>query len=237
MKSHSFWFLFLLLTFVVTLPITWWGLAKVNFFYGPLHDATGIDKHIETYAPRNRFNKKDFEKTTKQVRVSLFNDVVKAIHNNGVGLDSLVFENNQNQNVKLFTDAEITHLKDVAVLLNKLKPVILSLIIIWALVLIWLISKRIKLPSAKRLITMSFIWVVIALLILMLGPEKIFNQLHIWAFPKDNQWFFYYEESLMSTMMMAPYLFAYITAIWAFLSILATLVLFKCMHLILPRTR
>lgn len=237
MKSYSFWFLFLLLTFVVTLPVTWWGLAQTNFFYGPLHDATGIDKHIQTFAPRNRFNKKDFEKTSKQTRVSLFNDVVIAIHNNGKGLESLAYLNSQNQRIHLFTDAEVTHLKDVAVLLNKLKPIILGIVVLWILVLIWLYFKRIKLPSAKRLITMSFIWVVIAILLLMLGPEKIFNQLHVWAFPKDNQWFFYYEESLMSTMMMAPYLFAYITAIWAFLSILVTIILFKCMHPILSRTR
>ena len=109
--------------------------------------------------------------------------------------------------------------------------------IIWLAALLWMFWKRIKLPSAKRLAVMSFVWLGLIFLVLLLGPEKIFNQLHIWAFPEDNQWFFYYEESLMSTMMKAPHLFAYISAIWVFLSIILTVVLFKFMNLFLRLRR
>ena len=237
MKSSFFWFLFLQLSFVVTLPITWVGLSKVDFFYVSLHDSIGIDEHIQRYAPRNRFNKKDFERTTKEERYELFSGVVKAIHNKGVGLDQLSYLNQKKQKTLLFTDAEVTHLKDVADLLEKIKPLILLVVIIWLAALLWMFWKRIRLPSAKQLTVMSFVWLGLILLVLLLGPEKVFNQLHIWAFPEDNQWFFFYEESLMSTMMKAPHLFAYISAIWFFLSIILTVVLFKFMNLFLHLRR
>lgn len=238
MRSNILWLLFLLLCFVVTLPVSWLGLTQVDFFYATLHDRIGIDEHIERYAPRNRFDKKDFEKTSKSERVKLFHGVVTAIHNNGDGLDSLSYISKVNtQKTKLFTDAEITHLKDVAVLLNKIKPIVVIVFLVWLISLLLIFWRRIRLPSAMQLTALSFVWIGIALLILFLGPERIFNQLHIWAFPDDHQWFFYYEDSLMSTMMKAPHLFAYISASWVFLSILLTILLFKFMHLILPKTR
>lgn len=233
MRSNILWLLFLLSTFIVTLPVSWWGMAKVDFFYSGLHDAIGIDTHIERYAPLNRFNKTEFEKTTKAERVALFGGVVEAIHNKGIGLDSLSYNRVSNQKrVILFTDAEVIHLKDVANLLEKLKPVVIGITLIWIVALFWIFMKRIKLPSVKRLFQLASVLVGIAILILLLGPEKVFNQLHIWVFPDNHQWFFYYEDSLMSTMMKAPHLFAYISIIWIILSIILTVVLLKSMRLI-----
>jgi hypothetical protein len=40
------------------------------------------------------------------------------------------------------------------------------------------------------------------------GAKAIFYQMHILVFPDDHQWFFYYQDSLMSTLMKAPDLFA-----------------------------
>jgi len=232
MRSNSLWMLFLLLTFLVTLPISWWGMAQADFFYSSLHDNIGIDKHIQRYAPRNRFNKLEFEKTTKVERLVLFNGVVTAIHNKGEGLDSLAYIRNSNQEpVNLFTKAEVIHLKDVANLLEKLKPVILAVLLFWLASMLWINLKGIKLPSIKRFSLLALILFAVVFLILSVGPEKVFNQLHIWAFPDNHQWFFYYEDSLMSTMMKAPDLFAYISIIWGFLSILLTVILLKSMHL------
>jgi hypothetical protein len=45
-------------------------------------------------------------------------------------------------------------------------------------------------------------------LVWALGAKKVFYQLHVWIFPEGHQWFFYYQESLMSTLMKAPDLFA-----------------------------
>lgn len=243
MRANSFWLLFILLTFIITLPISWLGLAKADFFYPIIYDSIDIDAHIQRYAPRNQFNKMGFESTSKQERIDLFHGVVTAIHDKGNGLESLTYmarspgvskdsRSNQEQ-VILFTDAEVTHLKDVANLLEKVKPWILVALELWFLCVVWIIWKRMKLPSSPRLFLLSLIWLVIALLVLLSGPEHIFNQLHVWAFPEENQWFFFYEDSLMSTMMKAPLLFGVISAIWCAISILLTVILFRLMRPVL----
>ncbi|MFN2223885.1 MAG: DUF1461 domain-containing protein, partial [Candidatus Promineifilaceae bacterium] len=40
-----------------------------------------------------------------------------------------------------------------------------------------------------------------------------------WICPPGHQWFFYYQDSLMTTMMKAPVLFAGIAAEWLVLTI------------------
>lgn len=232
-KSNFYWLLFLLLTFIVTLPVSWWGMAKADFFYSNLHDNIGIDKHIERYAPSNRFDKTEFEKTTKYERVALFHGVVESIHNKGVGLESLSYIRvSDKKDVMLFTEAEVIHLKDVANLLEKLKPLVLGFLLIWLASVFWIYIRRLKLPAAKHFFLLALILLGIVVLVLSFGPEKVFNQLHIWVFPDNHQWFFYYEDSLMSTMMKAPYLFAYISIIWGLLSIFLTIIIFKLMHLV-----
>lgn len=213
-------------------------MSKVDFFYSSLHDLIGIDKHIEIYAPRNQFGKKEFEQTAKIERVKLFHGVVEAIHNKGIGLESLSYiRKSDQQKVTLFTEAEVLHLKDVAYLLEKLKPLIIAVAAVWLISILWILMKRIRLPSALRFTKLALILLVVVVLILSLGPEKVFNQLHIWAFPGNHQWFFYYEDSLMSTMMKAPFLFAYISAIWAVISVILTILILKIMHLMRGRSR
>ncbi len=231
--TKFFWGLFLFLTFIITLPASWWVFEKTDFAYPFLYDKIGIAQHIEKYAPRNSHNKNDFELTTKAERVELFHGIVQSIQKYGVGLENLVYKNKQQQKTLLLNNAEIIHLKDVANLLDKLKPLVLFLLILWVVILIILRFKRIKLPSAKQLLlSMVFIGLVFAG-ILLLGPEKIFNQLHVWIFPDNHQWFFYYEESLMSTMMKAPDLFAYIAALWGLMSIFFTAILVKIVKKVL----
>ncbi len=230
MKSISFWLLFLLLTFTVNLPVSWWGLAKADFFYPVLHDSIGIDQHIKKYAPRNLKNKKGFEKTTKAQRVELFHGIVKAIHNQGDGLETLSYTDKQ-QVIMLLTEAEVIHLTDVAKLLEKLKPAMFVVFIIWLVLLSVLFIRRIKLPSVKQFLLTALFLIFVSVLILSFGPEKSFNQLHIWIFPENHQWFFYYEDSLMSTMMKAPDIFAYISVFWFLLSSFITVVVLKIVYL------
>lgn len=232
MRSNSLWLCFLLLTFMVTLPVSWLAMSKVDFFYPSLHDNIGIDQHIQVFSPRNRFNKMEFEKTTKEERVSLFQGVVSAIHNKGEGLDSLAYiQSSNNKSILLFTEAEVTHLKDVAKLVDKAKPVVLGVVLFWLFLVACLFVKRIKIPSTKYFSVLFLVLFLLLAIVLTSGPERVFNQLHIWAFPDNHQWFFFYEESLMSTMMKAPDLFAYIAAIWGGLSILMTIALLKLVHL------
>ena len=232
MRTHSQWLGFLLLTFIITLPISWVGLSKVNFFYSSLYDSIGIEQHIQRFAPKNRFERLEFEKVPKEEVVELFNGVVVAINNHGEGLDSLQYVKESTQKkIKLFTEAEVIHLQDVANLLDNLKPIVLVLIVLWFIAVFWILSKRIKIPSAMQFFFYTLILLALVMLVLAFGPVKVFNQLHIWIFPSNHQWFFYYEDSLMSTMMKAPILFGYIAAIWGAFSILLSALLLKLLHL------
>jgi len=103
MRSNFLWLCFLLLTFIVTLPATWWVIAKADFFYSSLYDSMEIDKHIELYARQS-----------------------------------------DQKNIQLFTEAEIIHLQDVANLLDKVKPIVLFLTLLWFVVVFWLCLKRQK---------------------------------------------------------------------------------------------
>ncbi len=219
--SKLLWGFYLLLTFLVTLPASWWLLSKADFAYPVLYEEIGVAEHIEHFAPRNTKNKLGFEFTTKAQRLQLFHQVSVAIQNHGQGLTQLSY-NVDNQAIVLFTSAEVTHLQDVANLLDKLKPLIIGLIILWLAVSLVLMLKKVVLPSLTAWLNIVAVMLILIGATLALGPEKIFNQLHIWVFPDNHQWFFYYEESLMSTMMKAPDLFAYIAGLWGLLSALLT---------------
>ena len=232
--SKVFWGFFLVLSFVITLPASWWVLAKSDFAYSFLHDQIDISNHIDRYAPRNSQGKQRFELTTKSERVELFHGVIQAIQSHGEGLDELSYiDKSNNQRVKLFTTAEVIHLQDVANLLDKLKIPLLILTAIWLILLLLLWKTKVSIASSKQLLINTLLILLISGAILSLGPEAVFNQLHIWVFPDNHQWFFYYEESLMSTMMKAPDLFAYIAVMWVMLSIMMTTIVIGLLRRIL----
>lgn len=218
--SKVYWGLFLLLTFIISLPISWLLLARADFAYPFLYDTLAIDHHIAQYAPKNRHGKTQFEHTTKQQRLALFHGVVESIQNHGNGLAELTFSDKKTgKEIPAFTQAEIIHLQDVANLLDKLKVLVLFLALLWLLIVIILWRLKIRLPDTKQLLISALMLLLVSGAILTIGPEAVFNQLHRWVFPEDHQWFFYYEDSLMSTMMKAPDLFAYIAGFLAILSI------------------
>jgi len=174
MKSKLLWGGFLLLTFLLTLPISWGVLAKANFFYPTLHDVINIDKHIDTYAPKNRKNKLGFENTSKDYRSKLFQGIVDAIHRKGEGLSTLSYltvHQGITQSVLLLTEAEVTHLKDVAILLEKIKPVVLILFLIWLMLVILFAIKKVGFPSVGQFVLSALVMIVLSVLVLLLGPE------------------------------------------------------------------
>lgn len=240
MWSRALWAGFLILSFVVTLPVSWWLLSKVDFTYAYLHDHAGIAENIERYAPKNIY-KDDFVETTKEKRLELFSGIVESIQNKGSGLESLSYPDRNHKSISLLTKAEVIHLQDVAVLLKKASLVAGFATLLWLIIVFWMRKRRQQFPPAKQVVATSLIVLLIIASILSLGPEKVFNQLHIWAFPDNHQWFFYYEESLMSTMMKAPYLFAYIAALWFLVSAMLTVLLWKLlrklMRVALPPTQ
>ena len=229
-----FWGLFLILCFVITLPAGWWILAKGDFAYAYLHDQAGIDEHIAQYAPKNIY-RHDFENTSKEKRVALFRGIVSSIQHKGKGLEALSYLDNKGRTNTLLLEEEITHLKDVAKLLEKGSLLIGLCALIWLFIVFFLRFKQLKPPPLKQqLVNFFVILAFITLGVFVVGLDSVFNQLHIWAFPENHQWFFYYEESLMSTMMKAPDLFAYIGLMWFIVSMLLTIALYALLRRVLP---
>jgi hypothetical protein len=212
------------MSFVLTaLPsaayLAWLALAQVNFLYPLWHELIGIDHTIETYAPQNRY-RRGFEQTTKAERSRLFAGIVDAIQDQGRGLRALVYRDAAGRRLnKLLRAPEIIHLQDVARLVDRLRTGGIAALIVTTLLLILIRWRRLSMPAAKPLL----IWTLtplaaLTVTVLLLGPNKVFYRLHPLVFPPAHQWFFYYQDSLMSTMMQAPDLFGYIAAVWAALS-------------------
>lgn len=219
MQRFMLWLAFLLLTLVVALSLSWLVLAKVDFAYPLLHDHAGLGKNIEQYAPRN-LTRPYFDLTTPAERARLFHEIVTAIHHRGHGLSELRYHDDQGRLIAtLLTPAEVVHLQDVAHLLDKLKIMALLALPLWAGMFMTLVWLRQPLPSSRHLLLgLAGVGAVTAV-ILALGAERVFYQLHVWVFPAGHQWFFFYEESLMSTMMKAPDLFGYIAVMLAVLAL------------------
>jgi len=198
-----------LLSFLVALLIAWIVLAQQNFLYGVWHDHAGIGRAIEHFAPKNKF-KPGFADTSRDQRVSLFAEINHAVHNQGEGLAQIAFDTPGHGSQTLLREPEVVHLQDVANLISFLKYGSLIMLLIWG-GLTWYLLKKNAVPSLKmQFIGTAVLLTVATLCILLIGPVTVFNTLHIWIFPHENQWFFYYQESLMSTMMWAPYLFGWI---------------------------
>lgn len=207
--------------------------APVNFGYEWLYGAIGIDQHIAQYAPKNetRFG---FEFTTQAERFRLFGDVVTAIHNNGEGLASLQYlDTNSNVTHTLFTKDEVIHLKDVAILIQRMTWLMAGVAVTFCVLLIVAYRRRIPMPSFKSLLIYALMALVaVTGIIFLIGPHDVFYQLHVWAFPDEHKWFFYYEESLMSTMMKAPDLFGYIAVLLVAVGVLLFVVIMWLLKLV-----
>ena len=221
-------FLWIWLTLLLGFYLSWITLSQSNFLYNIWYDHAGIKENIEEFAPKNRF-RAGFETTRDDTRKTLFAGIVTSIHHQGSGLRDLNYVNaHTQQTVPLLHRAEVVHLTDVAHLIEFLKKLGWGLLLLWATLTTYLLMSKSPMPSRQ-----SAFWNIGAGLILTLaglltlGSKQVFYQLHIWIFPANHQWFFYYQDSLMSTMMKAPDLFAYIAASLSALAIVFFILLFS----------
>lgn len=214
------WLCLTFISFCLALGLSWVILTPLNFGYQQLYGAIGIDQHIATYAPNNIY-KQDFLLTTESERFRLFAEIVKSIHQQGEGLAALSYFTPDQQKInQLLTRDEVLHLEDVAILIDRMRALLLIFSVMFVGLLIWFYRSHQAMPSFRSiLLTAVLALLAITLIILLIGPHKVFYQLHIWAFPVEHKWFFYYEESLMSTMMKAPDLFAYIAILLVVLAL------------------
>lgn len=194
--------------------LAWRGLAVVDFAYPAWYRVMDIHGHIQEYGPQNRF-RADFESTTPAERARLFGAIVDAIHDDGRGLDGLRYHAPDGREIApLLHEAEIVHLQDVARLVSTLAPVG-WLAVAWTVVHLGLVYARgWPVPGPGRVVAITLLVVGAGVAALLAaGFRDVFYALHEWVFPADHQWFFYYQDSLMSTMMKAPWLFAGIGAL------------------------
>jgi len=203
------WLCCCLFLMIFSLGLSWQVNKSVNFFYGFWYSQLNIEHVIKTYVPQNTQGKKDFANTDTQQHLRSFNQIVNEIHNSGQGLSELSYLNENNQNRILLTKSEVIHLQDVSVLINRLRSV--SAINFMLLVIIVGGVYYIKQPEPPRKDKYIAVIMPSALIFIVLGAfgfTDVFYYLHTLVFPDNHQWFFYYQESLMSSLMKAPDLFA-----------------------------
>jgi len=224
-----------LLMLLLSASLTWGVMYKFDFFYGAWHDHGGIAEGISRYAPQNRY-KDNFEHTSREERLALFAAINVSVHSGGQGLAEIEYSvPGSNVKTQLLRSPEVVHLDDVAKLLGLLGYLVLVLWLIWPVASYAYLRRRGTLPSLPyQLGGVALVFLLLGAVLLGFGAESVFNTLHIWVFPEEHQWFFYYQDSLMSTMMLAPRLFAWIAAAWSVLTILVFLAFNALLLWLLP---
>lgn len=192
------------------LVLSWWFHAAFNYGYAFFYDFYHIAAHIDFYAPKND-TILGLDSLSKREHIALFNQISTAVHQRGEGLENIRFYA-QGSYKNLLHQAEIIHLQDVANLITRLTFAGIVLLIVTGGLLGYVIKNKLQPKLKTQLLCLSLLVLLLLAIIFILGPTQVFYQLHIWAFPAGHQWFFYYEESLMSTLMKAPLLFGGIAA-------------------------
>lgn len=212
---------------LVALALGWLLLSSVNYSYPIWHDHARIGWAIDKYGGINQY-KTGFDLTTRAQRIELFAGISHAINHGGDGLDSLQYSVPGHPTQKLLREAEIVHLQDVANLVTVGKYVGIGAVIVWIGIWIYFFLGQRIVPSLKRQMLVMTVFVGAAgLFVVIVGAKDVFYKLHEWVFPDNHEWFFYYQDSLMSTMMYAPNLFAWIAVEWVILAMLLLAVLQK----------
>ena len=220
--------------------LSWRALSETNFFFSQIYEYKGIEEQIAKYGPQNR-NRNDFETTTKSERAKIFEEIVRSVNNGGQGLEDIVYRDASGKIIDTFlTQPEIDHLNDVARLITHLSGILSYLAaILGVLVMVFWIGKSWKnieiwrpYTVAKSFLSMLALLLVCCGMVLAVGPQRVFYALHEWIFAGMAPWHFYFQESLMTTMLTEP-LFGSISillmvsafAIWVLLSALINKIL------------
>lgn len=212
-KRLAFWMLFYLCQMLALALLAWHLLAQWSFAYRIGYQWVGIDKTIAQYAPLNRY-RKDFEFTSAQEHWRLFAEITEAVQSGGKGLEQITYTLRNGQPETLMHAAEIVHLQDVAHLIDGFYRVGSVGWLVWLALLVVVYRRRLPLPAPRRVMQGWLAGVaLLTMMVLLAGPQKVFYWLHTQVFPPGHQWFFYYQDSLMTTLMKAPDIFAFIAVL------------------------
>lgn len=204
--SQVLWSLVLLAGLLAALMTSWTLHRYVDYGYGFWYDQLNIQEHIDKYGPRNR-HIKGFHQLDREEHLVLFSGIVESVHTQGQGLETLTFTDRMERTKPLLREPEIVHLQDVARLVDILS-IAGGLSLLVAAIGAWFLrQRRVAVNWKSQGIVFGGLLGLIGLVVLVVGAKDVFYHMHVWIFPGDHQWFFYYQDSLMSTMMKAPDLF------------------------------
>lgn len=205
---------------IVAFWLAWQALVPVDFGYGFAYQVMDIDQHVQHYGPQNRY-RKGFATTSAMEQKRLFSGIVKAIQNDGEGLRNLFYTTPDGRRHLLLREAEVIHLQDVANLINLFDRVAWGAIVLLLVTVGAMKLRQLPAPGIKQLlIGLAVLVGISSLILLIVGPTEVFYWLHIQIFPPEHEWFFYWQDSLMTTLMKAPDLFGLIAALWVGLALI-----------------
>jgi len=205
---------FILSALLCALWLAWGVLRPFDFAFDLWYSSLQLEQKIAHYAPANRF-RFAFENTSYTERKEIYQQISHNIHAKEALFDQIVYRTQDGKVIDYFlTSPEIQHLEDVNRLITKAQwigkvatALFLSVCCFYILI-----------PSAQfSLQAQGIVAIVITALlftpIVIFGPQKVFDTLHQTIFPANHPWFFFYEDSLMTLLMYAPYSFAVISAL------------------------
>jgi uncharacterized membrane protein len=209
-------FIHLLLLWPAALMLGWLALSQVNFLYPLDYRLLDIPATIAQYAPQNRHGKQNFIETDAAEHTRLFAAITTAINHQGAGLSTLHYTSPQGIDLGVFlTPDEVTHLTDVAKVVAIGLDAGLAALLLWSILVAVSLWRRIPLPSLGALgMGTALSLGVASIAVMLIGPMQVFDTFHRTVFPANHPWFFYYQDSLMTTFMQAPNLFGLIVVWW-----------------------
>ncbi|MET0356217.1 MAG: DUF1461 domain-containing protein [Cellvibrio sp.] len=213
LPSYLIWPLIFVGQLLATSLLAWHLLAQINFAYPTGYKLLDLDKHIAEFAPLNR-HIHGFEFVQPKEHWKLFAQITDAVQHNGEGLADISFVLPNNTKMALMHSAEIIHLQDVSHLINKFYVAGGIGAMLWIVFFSIAYRQKLVFPKARNIV-LGFCGGIftITAIILSIGATKVFYWLHTKVFPEGHQWFFYYEDSLMTTLMKAPDIFAFIACL------------------------
>lgn len=227
-RIHTFvlWPLFFTCQLIALALVSWHLLAQWHFAYPMGYQLLDLDKNISEFAPLNRY-KDDFELTTPEEHWRLFGEISDAVQASGAGLRDISYRLKNGETTALMHDAEIIHLQDVANLIDRFYLAGSISLLVWIGLIVFVYQQKLKIPPIKKILLGFLVgFIAIAVTVLAIGPTAVFYWFHVQIFPDGHQWFFYYQDSLMTTLMKAPDIFAFIA-----LLLLALLITLWCTSL------
>lgn len=207
---YLFWPLFFISHLLAFSLLAWHLLAQISFAYPYGYKLLNIQQQVEEFAPQNRY-KAAFEYTKPEEHWAIFRQIVDAIQSHGEGLADITYGLPDGSRTPFMHEAEVIHLQDVANLVDTLYAVGIAAAVCWLLLCFIAYKYKLLFPAVRKVLLGFFAAIVgISVLILGVGATQVFYWFHTKIFPDGHQWFFYYEESLMTTLMKAPDIFGFI---------------------------